>query len=103
MSCITTAQNGDSVVFKVEFRSFEGGLADPTDIHLRVYNKRKKLLEEVDITADDKTSSGKYQKNYTIPNDVDDFIVYEYSGMLEGVLITAREKLIIEWVDYDED
>lgn len=103
MSCITIAQNGDSVVFKVEFKSFDGNYADPIDIVMKVYNKRKKLLTSVDIGEDDKTASGKYQMNYTIPDDVDDFIVYEYSGMLERVLITAREKLVIQWVDYEQD
>ena len=90
---------GDTVRFTVEFKDFSSVYADPTNIILKIYDKhRRQVGSNISITESHKISTGNYSYDYTVPSNVDEYIIYEISGTLEGTTILDRKKLEVEFI-----
>lgn len=59
---------GDTIKIKGSFKTFEGVLADPASITLKIYDTINNLLTTINVTATNKISAGVYEVNYTIPD-----------------------------------
>ena len=87
---------GDTVRLKAEFKNWIGVLESPEDVKLKIYRNRNELIETiVDITP---VSTGKYQYDYTIPDDASRRMYFEYSGTFEGKPIVGRMKIATKWI-----
>jgi len=87
----------NTIKLTAEFKTFDAEYRDPTSITLIIYNKnRRQVGETIDITVDDKVSTGIYQYYYTIPTGYTD-LVYEFSGILEGTTVTGRSSIVCDW------
>lgn len=88
---------GDTVKLRVEFRSFEGVLADPENIVLTVYDLNKTSLSgPVNINGDYKISTGIYEYPYTIP-DNHPTLFYEFKGNAQGLPAAVRGLIVCNW------
>ena len=91
------ALNNNTVRLKAEFKTFLDVYADPTGITLKVYDKqREQVGSTITINDDNKTSTGIYSYDYTIPLDYIR-LTYEFSGTLEGSTITGRSAITCTW------
>ena len=88
------ALTGNTIRLKAEFKTFDGVLVSPDNVKLKIYSDRNDLLEEINVEP---ISTGKYQYDYTIPNDIGP-IYFEFNGTLEGKPILGRMKLDRKWV-----
>ena len=89
---------GNTVRLTAEFKTFNDVYSNPTDITLKIYNKRNiQVGDTISITAEHKTSTGIYSYDYTIPSGNDE-LIYEFSGMLEGTAILGRSAIVVGWV-----
>jgi len=83
----------NTVRLNVEFKTFEEEYGDPTDITLKVYDTHRiQIGSTVSIGASEKTATGKYQYDYLLPIGYT-YVTYEFSGILEGKIITGRSKI----------
>lgn len=95
--------SGDSIKLKAEFKTFDGIYADPTNITLKIFEPYGLINELITITSEEnKTDVGKYEYLYTIPELAPDnsklpdtmTIYYEFSGLLENLIIKGQGKFI---------
>jgi len=87
----------NTVRLRAEFKTFAGEFSNPTSITFKVYNKQRvQVGTTVDITADDRISTGIYEYDYTIPTGYTE-LTYEFSGLLEGKYITGRSTIDCDW------
>ena len=94
-----SVKTGDTVRLSVEFKDFNDSYADPTNITLKIYDKTKNQIgNNISITDSHKTGIGKYQYDYTIPTNANDYLVYEVSGILNDKTILGRSAVTVEWV-----
>lgn len=84
---------GNTVRLFAEFRTFEGNLADPTDITLIIYDTNTNY--EYTGSQIVRQSLGVYYKDFTIPSGRG-WLKYTWSGALEGS--TALNQGVIERV-----
>lgn len=89
---------GDTVRLKVTFQDYDGVLIDPTDIKLTIYDQstKKIIAGPFDITDDNRSGSGTYFYDYTLPIGLT-ALVYEYIGNYNGKPIVGRSTLTREW------
>lgn len=93
-----TAIIGDTVRLMASFYTFSNVLADPDDVEVNIYEyKTEEKVNSEPLTAV-KSETGKYYCDYTIP-DVDDNLVYEFTGILEGTPTTNRKILRVSWLN----
>ena len=102
---------GNTVRLKCEFKTFNDEYDDPDGITLKIFDKDKTQIgETIDITDAYTTETGIYEYDYVIPAlstliaDLSTTLInctkifYEFSGTLEGDVITGRDKIIVTWV-----
>ena len=91
------AKIGNTVKLVAEFRDFDGKLADPDVVYLRVYdNLKNQIGATIEITEDFKTSLGVYKYPYVIPNG-SGTITYEFTGLIEGNPCVGRGSVSRTW------
>lgn len=90
--------SGDTVQLTVEFKTFAGAYADPTDISLTIYDTNKNIVTSYDLVSPTNTTgTGQWFYNYTVPDGYKE-LIYEFSGTLESTTILSRKILPITWV-----
>lgn len=89
---------GSTVRLKCEFRTFAGSLADPSSVVLRVYNGLREILEEITLGPENRSGTGEYYYDYTVPDNVVGPLYIEFSGLLEGSPAVGRISLQQRWV-----
>lgn len=89
------ALNGDTIIIEVEFKNNVGVAIEVTDVKLRVLDSiGNELNRYTDCT---KLSTGKYERNYTVPMNVTRFIVSEYSAMYGGFPYVERIQIPVDF------
>jgi hypothetical protein len=89
------ATAGNTVRLSVEFKTFAGAYADPSSITFKAYNKNNgQIGSTVTLTVSNKTDTGKYQYDYTIPTGYSSIKV-EFAGLLEGTALLATSTIDI--------
>ena len=104
------ALSGNTVRLKCEFKTFDDEYADPTAITLKIFDKDKAQIgATIEISCAYQTDTGIYEYDYTIPalSVLIEYlsttlisctkIFYEFSGTLDGEVITGRDKIIVNW------
>ena len=92
---ITKVSIGDTVWLKAEFKDRTGTLTDPAgSVTLNVYDEARTLLYTVTAT---KTDTGTYEAPYVVP-DGSSYLIYEYSGTLNGYTAKNRDRLDRQFV-----
>lgn len=90
---------GDTIRLKAKFYTWTGVVADPENIKLRIFNSyRKQLGEDIQIGHEHRVGAGTYQYEYTPTGQEGSILFFEFSGTLEGMPITNRSKVPIEWI-----
>lgn len=92
------ALNGDTVRLEVQFMDFDGNKVEPTDVTLNIYIGDNVALQSISLSSDNRTSVGAYYYDYVIPYTVNDYIVYEYTGLHRDRPILARDKIHVDFV-----
>ena len=87
---------GNTVRFRASFYNFADELADPSDVTVNIYAHIHKT--PIETGAPVKESTGVYYYDYTIPDDVDGDLVFEFIGTLEEKPTVARQKIEIGWL-----
>ena len=91
------AINYNTVRLKAEFKTFDDEYADPIGITLKIYDKLKEQIgETISISTVQRVSTGIYEYDYLLPLDYTS-IVYEFSGTLNGEIITGRSSIDCTW------
>lgn len=89
---------GNTVRVRAEFRGWDKALADPTDLALKFYARRRTQLgTAVAAGSLTKVSAGIYYYDYTIPDTASPEIIYEFSGTLQGMPIVGRGEIPVRW------
>lgn len=89
---------GDTIRLKAEFKSWDGVLADPDNIVLKLYDAHKvQIGEDIPIGTQHNVSPGVYQYEYTV-TDIP-LMYFEFQGQLEGKPILARSTINIIWCE----
>lgn len=96
------ALKGDTVRLEVRFMDFDGISVEPEDVTLNIYNEDNVALESILLTSDNRTDIGEYYYDYVIPYAMNDYIIYEFSGIHRGRPILSRDKIHVDfvWGDY---
>lgn len=92
------ALKGDTVRLEVEFRDFKGVMVEPSDVALAIYDDSNVALQSIQLTSENRTDTGCYYYDYTIPYTVSDYITYEFSGVHRDRTILARDKVHVDFV-----
>lgn len=87
---------GDTIRLKATFYTFEGVVADPSNVMLKVYDEDRRVLVEADDGDLSHPSAGVYYYDYT--TDVEGELVYEFSGLGEGTTILRRGVFVVKFV-----
>jgi hypothetical protein len=87
---------GNTVRLKASFYSFADELADPSDVVINIYAHINKKLIQTGTPV--KESTGVYYYDYTIPDDVDGDLVFEFIGTLEDMPTVARQRIEKGWL-----
>lgn len=90
----TMSIKGNTIRLKVKFHTWDGIPADPQDVILRIYSWDKEQIGE-DIIPN-RIDIGVYEYDYTLPMK-NDRIYCEFSGLLEGKPIVARNSIDTMW------
>jgi hypothetical protein len=92
---------GNTVRLTAKFYDFNNALADPAGIvaTLKFYDSKKNQIGvTVNLTVANKVSTGIMRYDYTIPNTTSPFIIYEFSGTVDGVPSLDRGSIPVRWV-----
>lgn len=93
---------GNTLRFRVEFRTWEGSYEDPVDLQYCLIDQYKNVrVMEQGITEEHREGIGRYKIDITVPNGKGP-IVLQISGTLEGTPITARKLIQRSWVSQRE-
>lgn len=92
------ALKGDTVRLEVKFLDFNGISVDPTDVFLNIYNEDNVAIQSIPLDGDNRVGIGEYYYDYVIPYNVNEFIIYEFSGIHKNRPILARDKIHVEFV-----
>ncbi len=85
---------GDTVRLTAAFTTFAGLPFSPDDVKLKIYDGRRQVVLEEDLTP---VSEGNYQYDYTIDASPPGPLYFEFSGLLEGSPIASRQELERSW------
>lgn len=86
----------NTVRLKAEFRDFDGKIAVPDNVKLKIYDgTREQMGEDISILPD---AQGKYWHDFVIPDNVVGQIYFEFIGTLSGNPILGRSIIDIRWV-----
>ena len=88
---------GDSVRLQCHFKTFSGVSINPDNVELVIYDKAKNIIETIPITDENKTATGQYYYDYVVPDDIDEYFIFEYRGIHNTKPILAREKVNIKF------
>jgi hypothetical protein len=88
----------DTIRLQVNFKHFNGQLVDPTDIKLIIYDKDKKIVEEIPIDDTNKQKVGVYFYDYVLSDKLTDYFYFEFSGSYNNKPILARDKVEIKFI-----
>lgn len=86
---------GDTIKLQAEFYNWNGELASPENVILKIYNMRKQQIGENIIPS--LVQTGKYEYDFTIPSLSGNMFYYEFSGVLEGTPIVSRKQIDNLW------
>lgn len=92
------AFKGDTVRLEVRFQDLYGNRVEPEDVFLNIYDNNNIAIQSIPLTNDNRVDIGEYYYDFVIPYNVNDFIVYEFSGSHRERPILAREKIHVEFV-----
>ena len=98
---------GDTIFLTCEFRNKSNILADPSNITLKLYtNSTKQFGSTIYVTSANRISLGYYEVPYLVQSDTERHsnnttFTYEFSGLLDGLVITSRKEFKAVWVKED--
>lgn len=87
---------GDTIRLTAQFKNWTGELDDPSDVSVLVYDQNRNELATIAGASVINTETGKYYAEYVVP-DVK-MLIYEFTGILEGSVITQRKTLNPVWL-----
>lgn len=82
----------DTIRLVVEFKDFNGRTINPDNVTLKIYDKKKNLIEE--ITENIKHDGIKYYYDYTATDS--DFI-FEFSGFYNDKIVLSRQLVKVQF------
>lgn len=82
----------DTIRLVVEFKDFNGRTINPDNVTLKIYDKKKNLIEE--ITENIKQDGTKYYYDYTTTDS--DFI-FEFSGFYNDKIVLSRQLVKVQF------
>lgn len=92
------ALKGDTIRLEVLFRDFDGKAISPTNVTLSIYDEYNVAIQSFPLSDDDSVSEGRFFYDYTIPYDVNNFIIYEFYGIKNGKPFISRDKIHVDFV-----
>lgn len=91
------AIQGDTVRLCVHFRTFKGVSIQPKTISLVIYDNAQEVLQEFTEDELEQEGTGQYYFDYEIPDDVQNFFIYEYRGIHNDKPILNRGKVKVKF------
>ena len=80
-----------TVKVHMEFVTADGSYADASNIKLNVYDLNGVLIESVDITDEDRISTGVYEKEYTVPAGYTNVVVQVVGNIGSATIVGIAE------------
>lgn len=80
-----------TVKVHMEFVTADGSYADASNIKLNVYDLNDVLIESVDITDEDRVSTGVYEKEYTVPAGYTNVVVQVVGNIGSATIVGIAE------------
>ena len=80
-----------TVKVHMEFVTADGSYADASNIKLNVYDLNGVLIESIDITDEDRISTGVYEKEYTVPAGYTNVIVQVVGNIGSATIVGNAE------------
>lgn len=80
-----------TVKVHMEFVTADGSYADASNIKLNVYDLNDVLIESVDITDEDRISTGVYEKEYTVPAGYTNVVVQVVGNIGSATIVGIAE------------
>ncbi|NPV90097.1 MAG: hypothetical protein HPY50_04885 [Firmicutes bacterium] len=84
------AFTGDTVRLTAEFKDWNGELADPEVVTVKIYENQRNVIHTGTAI---KSDIGKYYYDYELPTSGAGDLVYEFGGVLGGKTVLARAAL----------
>jgi hypothetical protein len=85
---------GNSIKLKCKFRDYNNELVNPTSVYLTIYDLNGRILEENNVT----NNKGGYEYFFVFTPDDETIYVYEWRGVISGVVSLRRKKLEVRFV-----
>lgn len=89
---------GSTVRIVNTFFNFDGKPQDPQLVKLKIYDRKYKVIQNINLSDGNKLETGKYFYDWKTPSEIKERYIIEFYGEISGNPTIERKQLVTKFI-----